>query len=241
MAELIDLVLLRGNHAGERQARYALVDLLTPGDFERRYNLGGRRFDRLHFPALPWFARFKVMAALTQLLLGDRGRDFFRVPVDVADRLRVFFLSVSWERRLGILEAAELWPEPLRTQLAQAAARVAPPRGIRAVQEFRPTKLVRAELIPAFECNEIGSRHSSPVFKYNATFPSSGSIDFTVPGPESPDRRQWHSDSRSDCRLQDHSAGAAPCEFIVAFGFPQRLPVAVIEPALRSPDWRKAN
>jgi hypothetical protein len=63
MAELINLVLLRGNHAGERQPDTP-VDLLTPGDFERRYNLGGRRFDRLHFPALPWFARFKVMAAL---------------------------------------------------------------------------------------------------------------------------------------------------------------------------------
>ena len=74
IAELITVVLLRSNIAGERHARHALADLLTPDEFDRRYNLSGGRFDRLHFPALPWFARFKVMAALTQLLLGDRGQ-----------------------------------------------------------------------------------------------------------------------------------------------------------------------
>jgi len=54
----------------------------------------------------------RVMAALTQLLLGDRAGAFFQQPVNAGYYLREFFFAVPWQTQFAILNHAESWPEP---------------------------------------------------------------------------------------------------------------------------------
>ena len=117
VTELIQVLLLR---VPDPWAKYVLADLLTPGEFNRAYNIGGR-FDEPRFPMLSWFPRFKVMAALAQLLLGDRGKDFFEEPVCVpCYYLRDLFAALPQDTGLAILNRAEAWPEPLRSLFRSA-------------------------------------------------------------------------------------------------------------------------
>lgn len=110
IAELIHVLLLPWRSC----PKYVLADQLAPGDFHRRYNIG-RRFDEPRFATLPWFARFKVMAALTQLLLGYRACDFFEEPVPIPSAIQEFFSSIPKEASFGVRRRAAFWPEPLRT------------------------------------------------------------------------------------------------------------------------------
>lgn len=109
ISELIDALLLPWRSC----PKYVLADQLTPRDFHGGYNIGGR-FDEPRMTTLPWFARFKVMAALAHLLLGDRARDFFEEPVSIPDALQEFFRLVPREATSGIRRRAAFWPEPLR-------------------------------------------------------------------------------------------------------------------------------
>jgi hypothetical protein len=118
ITELIQILLLRvpGSHP-----KYVLADLLTPGEFHRAYNTGGR-FDEPCFQMMPWFARFKLIAALAQLLLGDRAKEFFEEPVCVPYYyLRDLFASIPQETVFGILNRTESWPEPLCSLFRKAA------------------------------------------------------------------------------------------------------------------------
>jgi len=96
-----------------------------PGDFPRAYNIG-RRFDEPRLMTLPWFARFKVMAALTQLLLGHRAHDFFEQPVHVPSAILQFFQLIPTEVSIAIRRRAACWPEALRDLFCVAST--PPPR-----------------------------------------------------------------------------------------------------------------
>lgn len=109
IAEVTHLLLLPWRSS----PKCVLADQLTPGEFDRAYSIG-RRFDEPSLATLPWFGRFKVMAALTQLLLGHRAHDFFEEPVHIPSALQEFFRTIPKEASFGIRGRAALWPEPLR-------------------------------------------------------------------------------------------------------------------------------
>ena len=135
VTELIQILLLP---VPDACAKYVLADLLMPGEFQRAYNIGGR-FDQPRFQMLSWFPRFKVMAALAQLLLGDRGKQFFEEPVCVPYYyLRDLFASLPQETGLAILDPAESWPEPLRSLFRHAAEAARPKRSSSHRPAFSP-------------------------------------------------------------------------------------------------------
>jgi hypothetical protein len=81
--------------------------------------------------------------------------------------LRIAKISVSWERRLGILERAQSWPEPLRGQSERSLRLRGSLAVVRATSAQFYNTIAPAGRVPAFECHEIAERRSISTFAYN--------------------------------------------------------------------------
>src|SRR5215831_15133870 len=106
VCEVIDVLTHR-----TAQPELVLADLLVADEFRRAYNVGGR-FEDPQFSALPWFARFLVLAALNQVLLAFPAtpRQHPEVTVTVDRLLNRFFQCLPFEQKAGILKRTETWP-----------------------------------------------------------------------------------------------------------------------------------
>jgi len=118
--DLIDVLTHRTAQPG-----LVLADLLVPDEFRRAYNVGGR-FQSPQFSALPWFARFLVLAALNQVLLAFPATPGHppELVVAVERLLNRFFRCLPFEQKAGILKRSETWPAWLRMGFHQAATMV---------------------------------------------------------------------------------------------------------------------